>query len=135
MFVTALHHNKLVYECILKHMILLFKQPLSLPAKTFEVGYKVEVTNPDDPKVAHIATIVQVHGYRIRLRLDGFDSSSDIWRQAYSPDIHPVGYSDTSGQKLLSPLGKFLPLQVKWSHCTLYSGWSVMNVSFCRPLQ
>ena len=79
----------------------------------FEVGNKLEVTDPTDPKVAYIASVVQVHGYRIRLRLDGCDSSSDIWRQAFSPDIHPVGYSDTSGQKLLHvvPMGKFLSLQ------------------------
>jgi len=70
------------------------------------VGHTLEVTDPTDPKVAYIATVDQVYGYRIRLRLDGFDSSSDIWRHAYSPDIHPVGYSDTSGQKLLLPLGK-----------------------------
>jgi len=87
-------------------MFWLFKQPLSLTDRRFEVGHKLEVTDPTDPKVAYIATVDQVYDYRIRLRLDGFDSSSDIWRQAYSPDIHPVGYSDTSGQKLQLPLGK-----------------------------
>ena len=102
-------------------MNLFFKQPLSLPDRTFEVGHKVEVTDPDDPKVAHIASIVQVHGYRIRLRPDGFDSSSDIWRQAYSPDIHPVGYSDTSGQKLQLPLGKFF-YPVSSPFCCLIKG-------------
>jgi len=99
-------------------MIWLFKQPLSLPARMFEVGHKLEVTDPTDPNVAYIASVVQVYGHRIRLRLDGFDSSSDIWRQAYSSDIHPVGYSDTSGQKLQLPLGKRLPFQVTWAKCS-----------------
>jgi len=81
---------------------------MSLPDRRFEVGHKLEVTDPTDATVAYIATVDQVYGYRIRLRLDGFYSSSDIWRQAYSPDIHPVGYSDTSGQKLQLPLGKII---------------------------
>ena len=83
---------------------------MKIPARRFEVGQKIEVTSPADATVANIALIVQVKGCRIRLRLDGCNSSNDLWRQAYSPDIHPVGYSDTSGQKLLLPLGKFLPL-------------------------
>ena len=86
------------------------------------MGHKLEVTDPADPKVAYIATVDQVHGYRIRLRLDGCDSSCDIWRQAYSPDIHPVGYSDTSDQKIQLPMGKVLLLQVTRAQCTMYSG-------------
>ena len=94
-------------------MFRILQQPLQLPERQFEIGQKIEVTDPADPKVAHIASVVQVHGYRVRLRPDGCDSDSDFWRLAYSPDIHPVGYCDTSGQKILLPLGKVVRLNVK----------------------
>jgi len=94
------------------NMFRILQQPLQLPERQFEIGQKIEVTDPADPKVAHIASVVQVHGYRVRLRPDGCDSDSDFWRLAYSPDIHPVGYCDTSGQKILLPLGKVLRLNV-----------------------
>jgi len=86
----------------------MFKQPASVPARKFEVGHKLEVTDPTDPTVAYIASVVQVLGYKIMLRLDGCDSSSDFWRLASSRSIHHIGYSDTSGQKLQLPLGKIL---------------------------
>jgi len=89
-------------------MTLTFKQPANLPARKFKEGHKLEVTDPTDPKVAYIASVVQVHGYRIRLRRDGYDSSSDFWRLACSPSIHPVGYCDASGHKLQLPVGKVL---------------------------
>ena len=89
----------------------ILQQPL-LPERQFEIGQKIEVTDPADPKVAHIASVVQVCGYRIRLRPDGCDSHSEFWRLTYSPDIHPVGYGDTSGQQIQIPLGKILRLNV-----------------------
>jgi len=81
---------------------------MRLPERQFEIGQKLEVTDPADPKLAYIASVVQVHGYRIRLRMEGSDGSHDFWRLAYSQDIHPVGYGDGNGQTVQLPLGKFV---------------------------
>ena len=78
------------------------------------MGQKLEVTDPADPKLAYIASVEQVQGYRIRLRLDGSGSSHDFWRLAYSQDIHPVGYSNENGQTIQLPPGKVIHDVVIW---------------------
>ena len=91
-----------------------FWQWTNLPARKFEVSQKLELTDPADPKIAYIASVEQVQGYRIRLRLDGSDSSHDFWRLAYSPDIHPVGFSNENGQTIQLPPGKVIHVVVIW---------------------
>ncbi|EMP31123.1 Lethal(3)malignant brain tumor-like protein 3 [Chelonia mydas] len=48
---------------------------------------------------------IQVQGYRMRLHFDGYSEYYDFWVNADSPDIHPVGWCEKTGHKLLSPKG------------------------------
>ncbi|XP_074832742.1 lethal(3)malignant brain tumor-like protein 3 isoform X2 [Carettochelys insculpta] len=54
---------------------------------------------------AHVKLFKEVQGYRIRLHFDGYSEYYDFWVNADSPDIHPVGWCEKTGHKLLSPKG------------------------------
>ncbi|KAL8220428.1 UNVERIFIED_CONTAM: Lethal(3)malignant brain tumor-like protein 3, partial [Gekko kuhli] len=46
-----------------------------------------------------------IQGYRMRLHFDGYSECYDFWVNADSPDIHPVGWCEKTGHKLLPPKG------------------------------
>ncbi|XP_008167129.1 lethal(3)malignant brain tumor-like protein 4 isoform X1 [Chrysemys picta bellii] len=85
----------------------LFKEYQSFPQTRngFKVGMKLEGLDPGHPSLFCVLTIAEVQGYRMRLHFDGYSEYYDFWVNADSPDIHPVGWCEKTGHKLLSPKG------------------------------
>ena len=78
------------------------------------VGLKVEIKNKDVslPKNTDykqdfywIASVIEVAGYFILLRYEGFDTDSlnDFWVNIFTDQIHPVGWCASQGNILVPP--------------------------------
>lgn len=71
-------------------------------------GMKIEVLNLDcnlNTKVYWIASVVQISGYKARLRYEGFgeDGSCDFWCNLCTLDVNAVGWCATIGKPLVPP--------------------------------
>uniref|UniRef100_A0A3B3ZHG5 Uncharacterized protein n=1 Tax=Periophthalmus magnuspinnatus TaxID=409849 RepID=A0A3B3ZHG5_9GOBI len=72
------------------------------------VGTKVEVLNTNavlPSKVYWIATVIQIAGYRVLLRYEGFehDSTYDFWSSLVSGELHPIGWCAMTTKLLVPP--------------------------------
>ena len=65
----------------------------------------MELEDPKRDSCYCIATVVNVIGPRIRLRLDGCSSSNDVWKLCDSREIHPIGWCKDKGFNLEKPKG------------------------------
>ncbi|XP_070620302.1 lethal(3)malignant brain tumor-like protein 4 isoform X2 [Erythrolamprus reginae] len=85
----------------------LFKESQSFPQNKngFKVGMKLEGLDPGHPSLFCVLSVAEVQGYRIRLHFDGYSECYDFWVNADSTDIHPVGWCEKTGHKLLPPKG------------------------------
>uniref|UniRef100_A0A8C1SH31 SCML2 n=1 Tax=Cyprinus carpio TaxID=7962 RepID=A0A8C1SH31_CYPCA len=75
------------------------------PSNDFKVGMKLEARDPRNSTSTCIATVMGLMGVRLRLRLDGSDSTNDFWRLVDSADIQPIGSCEKKGDMLQPPLG------------------------------
>lgn len=82
-----------------------FKQHEEPPTNEFQIGMKLEALDPRNVTSTCIATVVGLHGPRLRLRLDGSDNKNDFWRLVDSNEINPIGHCEKSGGMLQPPLG------------------------------
>ncbi|KAJ8674907.1 hypothetical protein QAD02_010693 [Eretmocerus hayati] len=82
-----------------------FKQHENPPVNEFQMGMKLEALDPRNVTSTCIASVVGIHGPRLRLRLDGSDNKNDFWRLVDSGEIHPIGHCEKSGGMLQPPLG------------------------------
>nr|XP_060640635.1 lethal(3)malignant brain tumor-like protein 3 isoform X2 [Anolis sagrei ordinatus] len=85
----------------------LFRESQSFPQNKngFRVGMKLEGLDPEHPSLFCVLSVDEVQGYRMRLHFDGYSECYDFWVNADSPDIHPVGWCEKTGHKLLPPKG------------------------------
>ncbi|KAJ7304230.1 hypothetical protein JRQ81_011767 [Phrynocephalus forsythii] len=85
----------------------LFKEYQSFPQNKngFKVGMKLEGLDPAHPSLFCVLSVAEIQGYRMRLHFDGYSECYDFWVNADSPDIHPVGWCEKTGHKLLPPKG------------------------------
>ncbi|XP_078236311.1 lethal(3)malignant brain tumor-like protein 4 isoform X3 [Pogona vitticeps] len=85
----------------------LFKEYQSFPQNKngFKVGMKLEGLDPEHPSLFCVLSVAEIQGYRMRLHFDGYSECYDFWVNADSPDIHPVGWCEKTGHKLLPPKG------------------------------
>ncbi|XP_075051621.1 lethal(3)malignant brain tumor-like protein 3 isoform X1 [Mixophyes fleayi] len=85
----------------------LFKEHQSFPQSrnSFKVGLKLEGIDPEHPSLYCVLTVVEIQGYRMRLHFDGYPDCNDFWVNADSLDIHPVGWCEKSGHRLMHPKG------------------------------
>ncbi|XP_053123537.1 lethal(3)malignant brain tumor-like protein 4 isoform X2 [Hemicordylus capensis] len=85
----------------------LFKESQSFPQNKngFKVGMKLEGLDPEHPSLFCVLSVAEVQGYRMRLHFDGYSECYDFWVNTDSPDIHPVGWCEKTGHKLLPPKG------------------------------
>lgn len=79
-------------------------------------GIKVEVENldyKDNEHLSHmatpfwIATIKKIHGYKAKLRYEGFEDTDevhDFWVNLCATEVHPVGWSAMQGRQLIPPM-------------------------------
>uniref|UniRef100_A0A671LCD0 Polycomb protein SCMH1-like n=1 Tax=Sinocyclocheilus anshuiensis TaxID=1608454 RepID=A0A671LCD0_9TELE len=82
-----------------------FRQSRIPPSNDFKVGMKLEARDPRNSTSTCIATVMGLMGARLRLRLDGSDSTNDFWRLVDSADIQPIGTCEKKGDMLQPPLG------------------------------
>lgn len=81
------------------------------------VGIKVEVENlefKDNEQLSGshaatpfwIATIIKIHGYKAKLRYEGYenDDDHDFWVNLCATEVHPVGWSAMQGRQLIPPM-------------------------------
>lgn len=71
-------------------------------------GMKIEVLNLDcnlNTKVYWIASVIQISGYKAKLRYEGFgeDGSCDFWCNLCTLDVNAVGWCATIGKPLVPP--------------------------------
>lgn len=74
------------------------------PVNEFEISQKLEVTSPDNVDFIHLATVVNFFGPRLQLRLDGCDSSNDIFELIDSDNINPIGTRQKKNKYFAAPL-------------------------------
>ncbi|CAL1543058.1 unnamed protein product [Lymnaea stagnalis] len=82
-----------------------FKQASTPPSNEFSKSMKLEANDPRNNTSSCIATVIDMQGPRLRLRLDGSDDKNDFWRLVDSGDLHPVGYCEQHKGLLQPPLG------------------------------
>ncbi|KAM5219561.1 LOW QUALITY PROTEIN: lethal(3)malignant brain tumor-like protein 4 [Hipposideros larvatus] len=82
----------------------------AVPAKFFKMrlphgflpNMKLEVVDKN-PRLIHVATIIDVDDQRIKVYFDGWEHKYDYWMDADSPDIHPIGWCDVTGHPVEMP--------------------------------
>lgn len=93
-----------------------FRQSTELPDNKFKIGMKLEARDPRNSTAMCIATVVDVLGPRVALRLDGTDDRNDFWRMVDSCEIAPLGTTASINEEknkqqpgllLQPPFGKF----------------------------
>ncbi|XP_059166365.1 polycomb protein SCMH1-like [Physella acuta] len=82
-----------------------FKQASTPPSNEFHKSMKLEANDPRNNTSSCIATVIDMQGPRLRLRLDGSDDKNDFWRLVDSGDLHPVGFCEQHNGMLQPPLG------------------------------
>ncbi|GFS13841.1 polycomb protein Scm [Elysia marginata] len=82
-----------------------FKQAHDPLKNEFSKDMKLEANDPRNNTSSCIATVIDMQGPRLRLRLDGSDDKNDFWRLVDSGDLHPVGYCEEHKGMLQPPLG------------------------------
>lgn len=82
-----------------------FAQNTIPPKNEFQVGHKLETNDPRNTSSICLATIIEIAGPRLRLRLDGTDNRNDFWLMCDSDLLHPFEYSTKNGRKIQPPLG------------------------------
>uniref|UniRef100_S4RBD1 L3MBTL histone methyl-lysine binding protein 1b n=1 Tax=Petromyzon marinus TaxID=7757 RepID=S4RBD1_PETMA len=71
----------------------------------FQVGMRLEGADPQHPSLHCVLSVTEVLGYRLRLHFDGYLENYDFWVNANSLEIHPAGWCNTTGHRLLPPKG------------------------------
>uniref|UniRef100_A0A8C5LJM0 SAM domain-containing protein n=1 Tax=Leptobrachium leishanense TaxID=445787 RepID=A0A8C5LJM0_9ANUR len=79
------------------------KQSKSAPTSKKKIWNWVSYLEEEKMPAAPLKLFKEVQGYRIRLHFDGYPDCYDFWINADSPDIHPVGWCEKTGHKLLPP--------------------------------
>ena len=84
----------------------------------FAKGMKLEVANKTTPDTYWLASIVMPCGQLLRLRYHGYgeDGKADFWCDAFSSDIHPLGWCEEQGKTLEPPEGWLSSHPVKGMH-------------------
>jgi hypothetical protein len=82
-----------------------FCQSIVSPLNEFKVGYKLETHDPRNTSSTCIATVIEIAGPRLRLRLDGTDDRNDFWLMCDSDQLHPFEHAARQGRKICPPLG------------------------------
>lgn len=83
----------------------LFKDSFPDGKNNFKIGMKLEGIDPNHPSHYCVFTVVEVIGYRMRLRFDGYPENFDFWVNADSMDIFPVGWAEKNSRQLHPPKG------------------------------
>eukprot|EP00079_Xenopus_tropicalis_P012504 XP_002939531.2 PREDICTED: lethal(3)malignant brain tumor-like protein 3 isoform X2 [Xenopus tropicalis] len=116
-----------------------FKEHQSFPQSrnNFRGGMKLEGIDPEHPSLYCVLTVAEVQGYRMRLHFDGYPDCYDFWVNADSVDIHPVGWCERTGHKLLPPKG-YKDGEFSWAaylkHCKAQGAPKTLFKSYNTPV-
>ncbi|XP_056130032.1 lethal(3)malignant brain tumor-like protein 1 [Lampris incognitus] len=73
------------------------------PAHNFQPGMKLEAVDKRSPGLIRVATVEEVETHRIKVHYDDWSHVYDEWMDSDHPDIHPVGWCETTGHPLKVP--------------------------------
>uniref|UniRef100_A0A6Q2ZK63 Lethal(3)malignant brain tumor-like protein 1 n=1 Tax=Esox lucius TaxID=8010 RepID=A0A6Q2ZK63_ESOLU len=73
------------------------------PAHGFQAQMKLEAVDKRSPGLIRVATVEEVDTHRIKVHFDGWSHVYDEWMDSDNPDIHPVGWCDSTGHPLKVP--------------------------------
>lgn len=74
-----------------------------LPAG-FKPGMRLEAIDRRNPQLVRAAEIVDVDNHRVKVHFSGWDSAYDYWVDDDLPDLHPVGWCESTSHSLQPPL-------------------------------
>ncbi|CAH1795646.1 unnamed protein product, partial [Owenia fusiformis] len=83
----------------------LFTQDFPMIKNRFKVGMKLELADPRRAPLYSVATVAEVLGCRMRLTLDSYSDSYDVWCRMDSMDLFPSGWAARNGKHLQPPNG------------------------------
>lgn len=92
---------------------------------------KLETIDPEHPHLYCVATVVERHGFRIRLHLDGVDERYDFWASAHSDTIFPPTWAARNGKKLSVPKGAFFEI-IKMEEIIVHGNESARTIAGAR---
>uniref|UniRef100_A0A8C8ES26 SAM domain-containing protein n=1 Tax=Oncorhynchus tshawytscha TaxID=74940 RepID=A0A8C8ES26_ONCTS len=76
------------------------------PAHGFQAQMKLEAVDKRSPGLIRVATVEEVDTHRIKVHFDGWSHMYDDWMDSDHPDIHPVGWCESTGHPLKVPPGE-----------------------------
>uniref|UniRef100_A0A8C8ESC8 Lethal(3)malignant brain tumor-like protein 1 n=2 Tax=Oncorhynchus TaxID=8016 RepID=A0A8C8ESC8_ONCTS len=79
------------------------------PAHGFQAQMKLEAVDKRSPGLIRVATVEEVDTHRIKVHFDGWSHMYDDWMDSDHPDIHPVGWCESTGHPLKVPPGEKCP--------------------------
>lgn len=82
----------------------LFINPFPSSPNRFKTGMKLEAIDPNNHSLFCVCTIVEVRGFRIKLKFDGYSIDYDFWVNADSIDIFPPDWCRRTNRKLVPPI-------------------------------
>ena len=76
---------------------------------SFKKGMKLEVSVKPSPGTCWLARLEMAAGQLLRLRWEGMeDGADDFWSDAFSSDVHALGWCKENGRVLAPPPCKFV---------------------------
>lgn len=81
-----------------------FNQNAEPPINEFQLKQKLEINSFVNNDFVHLATIISFIGPRLQLRLDGCDTSNDIYELVDSEAINPINTHKTKNRYFAAPL-------------------------------
>lgn len=72
--------------------------------KSFSVGDKLEVIDPENQSCISVCTVVEKKGFRIKIHFDGYPKAYDFWTNSNSLDLLPPGFCSETFRSLRPPL-------------------------------
>uniref|UniRef100_A0A3B1JMC9 Lethal(3)malignant brain tumor-like protein 1 n=1 Tax=Astyanax mexicanus TaxID=7994 RepID=A0A3B1JMC9_ASTMX len=73
------------------------------PPHSFQVNMKLEAVDKRSPGLIRAATVQEVDTHRIKIHFDGWSHVYDEWTDSDNPDIHPVGWCESTGHPFKPP--------------------------------
>ncbi|KAI5095460.1 lethal(3)malignant brain tumor-like protein 1 isoform X1 [Silurus meridionalis] len=73
------------------------------PPHSFQVNMKLEVVDKRSPALIRVASIQEVDTHRVKIHFDGWSHVYDEWMDSDHPDLHPVGWCESTAHPLKPP--------------------------------
>lgn len=88
--------------CVPMEAFTSFQKYPTLP-NLFKIGMVLEGIDPFEQSKFTIFSVIDIYGFRLKLRFEGDQKKSDFWLNANSDFIFPLGFCDRHSRKLEPP--------------------------------